>query len=206
MGEITRQPLLSLFLLAVPVSCIHQFYFVHTEGFLHAKLHAPEVFEKIFGVGGSGFMTIGQMTEVIVLGCIPFLAARLSRKTILSIGLIAYAARMALFAYGQDSTALIIAGILLHGPVFGCFIFLSFMIVDEECTPDVRASAQSLYNMVVVGVGVIVGSEIAGRVKDWAGDDYTKLFAVPMWASLGCLVVLWMIYPNRSPSREVQPA
>jgi MFS family permease len=29
-GEIRRNPLLALFLLAVPISCIHQFYFVHT--------------------------------------------------------------------------------------------------------------------------------------------------------------------------------
>ena len=37
LSEIRRQPLLTLFLLAVPVSCIHQFYFVHTESFLGAK-------------------------------------------------------------------------------------------------------------------------------------------------------------------------
>jgi NHS family xanthosine MFS transporter len=148
------------------------------------------------------------MTEVLVLGSMPFLAARFSRKSILAVGLIAYAARMALFAYGQDSAALLLLGLALHGPVFGCFIFLSFMIVDEQCTPDVRASAQSLYNLVIVGIGVIVGSKIAGWVSDWAkGDDYyTKLFAVPMWASLACLVVLWLIYPSRSPHREVQPA
>ena len=201
LAEISWQPLLSLFLLAVPVSCIHQFYFVHTEGFLHAKLHAPAFFETVFGAGGGGFMTIGQMAEVLVLGSIPFLAARLSRKSILVIGLLAYAARMALFAYGQDSTRALLLGVALHGPAFGCFIFLSFMIVDEECSPDVRASAQSLYNLVIVGIGVIVGSEIAGRVADWAKGadgslDYTKLFSVPMWASLACLLVLLLVYPS----------
>src|SRR5262245_23923924 len=198
LGEVRRQPLLSLFLLAVPVSCIHQFYFVHAEGFIHAMeghLQMPPIFEKIFGVGGGGFMTIGQMTEVLVLGSMPFLAARFSRKTLLSVGLICYAARMALFAYGQDSTAMLLLGLALHGPIFGCFIFLSFMIVDEECSADVRASAQSLYNLVIVGIGVIVGSLLAGSISDWAKGtsatpDYTKLFSVPMWASLGCLVVL----------------
>jgi nucleoside transporter len=201
LGEVKRQPLLSLFLLAVPVSCIHQFYFIHTEGFVHAmevRLQMPAVVESIFGVGGGGFMTIGQMTEVVVLGCMPFLAARFSRKSLLAIGLVAYAARMALFAWGQDSTSMLLLGLALHGPIFGCFIFLSFMIVDEECTPDVRASAQSLYNLVIIGIGVIVGSKIAGWVSDWAkGDDYyTKLFAVPMWGSLACLLMLLLIYPG----------
>jgi nucleoside transporter len=204
LGEVRRQPLLSLFLLAVPVSCIHQFYFVHAEGFVHAmegRLQMPAFLERIFGVGGGGFMTIGQMTEVLVLGSMPFLAARFSRKSLLAIGLIGYATRMALFAYGQHSTALLLLGLALHGPIFGCFIFLSFMIVDEQCTPDVRASAQSLYNLVIVGIGVIVGSLISGWVSDWAKGtsatpDYTKLFSVPMWASLACLVVLLLIYPG----------
>jgi len=211
LGEIRRQPLISLFLLAVPVSCIHQFYFVHAEGFLHAKLHLPAWLEDIFGVGGGGVMTIGQMTEVLVLASIPLIAARFSRKTILSVGLLAYAARMALFAYGEDSTNLLLAGAALHGVCFGCFIFLSFMIVDEQCTPDVRASAQSLYNLVIVGIGIIVGSEIAGQVMDWAkradgSVDYTRLFSVPMWASLACLLVLWMIYPSAARSRETVTA
>ena len=195
LGEVKRQPLLTLFLLAVPVSCIHQFYFVHAEGFV-GRLHMPDVLEDIFGVGGGGFMTIGQMTEVLVLACMPFLAARFTRKSLLAFGLLAYAARMALFAYGQDSAPLLLLGLALHGPIFGCFIFLSFMIVDEECTPDVRASAQSLYNLVIVGIGVIVGSKIAGWVSDWAAGDYTRLFAVPMWASLVCLLILLALYPG----------
>ena len=207
MGEVKRQPLLTLFLLAVPVSCIHQFYFVHTEAFLHAKLEAPAFFKTIFGVGGGGgFMTIGQMVEVLVLAAIPFVAKELSRKTLLAVGLLAYAARMALFAYAQDSAAALLIGVGLHGFCFGCFIFVAFMIVDEETTPDVRASAQSLFNLVIVGIGVIVGSKIAGWVADWAAGDYTKLFSVPMWASLACLALLLVGYPSAARPSRVQSA
>lgn len=31
--------------------------------------------------------------------------------------------------------------------------------------------------------------------------DYTKLFSVPMYASLACLAVLLLLYPSRSPRR-----
>lgn len=204
MGEVRRQPLFTLFLLAVPVSCIHQFYFVHTEGFLHRELQPPAFFATLFGVGGGGFMTIGQMVEVLVLGAIPLVAKQVSRKTLLGIGLLAYAARMALFAYGQSSARALLLGVALHGLCFGCFIFVAFMIVDEETTSDVRASAQSLFNLVIVGVGVIVGSKLAGWVADWAtrpegGLDYTRLFAVPMWASLAAFLVLLLLYPSRIP-------
>ncbi|HKX45396.1 MAG TPA: MFS transporter [Planctomycetota bacterium] len=201
LGEVRRQPLLTLFLLAVPVSCIHQFYFVHTESFLHARLEAPAFFRAVFGVGGGGFMTIGQMSEVLVLAAIPLLARRVSRKTFLGVGLAAYGLRMALFAYADQlplpNAVPLLLGVALHGLCFGCFVFVAFMVVDERTTPDVRASAQNLFNLVIVGVGVIVGSKLAGLVAEWAGDDYTKLFSVPMWASLGCLAALLAFYPGR---------
>jgi hypothetical protein len=81
------------------------------------------------------------------------------------------------------------------------------MVVDEETTGDVRASAQSLFNLVIIGVGIIAGSLIAGAVAEWATEkdpttgagvlNYTKLFEVPMWAAVACLVVLLLFYPRR---------
>ncbi|MEM8713658.1 MAG: MFS transporter, partial [Planctomycetota bacterium] len=207
LGEIKMQPLLTLFLIAVPVSCIHQLYFVYTSAFLSDYgRDAASAINKIFGVGGGGLMTIGQMSEILVLGAIPFVAKSMSRKSLLAIGLLAYAGRMALFAY-TDSLATVLAGVALHGLCFGCFIFVAFMVVDEETTPGVRASAQNLFNLVIVGVGIIVGSWVSTAVVGaWAQDadgvmDYTKLFSAPMYASLACLAVLLVFYPSRSPRR-----
>lgn len=212
-GEVKKNPLLMLFLIAIPVSCIHQFYFVHTAGFLgnFQSKTATEI-NKVFGVGGGGLMTIGQMAEFLVLLAIPLVAKTLSRKSLLAIGLMAYAARMALFAYvneiagatGIAPVALLITGVAMHGLCFGCFIFVAFMIVDEETTPDVRASAQSLFGLVVFGIGIIVGSIIAGKVAGWAKPneatpmDYTKLFSIPMWGAVACLGLLVAFYPGKS--------
>jgi nucleoside transporter len=210
LSEVRRQPLLTLFLLAVPVSCIHQFYFVHTESFLGARqAAAPEFFKTIFGEGGGGLMTVGQMSEVAVLGLIPIFAKSLSRKSLLAIGLIAYAMRMALFAHVDalpfPVMGTLLAGIALHGLCFGCFIFVAFMIVDENTSSDVRASAQNLFNLVIIGIGVIVGSVLAGSIAAWASPggamDYKSLFSVPMWAALACLAALLVFYPT--PGRKV---
>lgn len=225
-GEVRKQPLLTLFLLAVPVSCIHQFYFVHTAGYLGKfQSGAAEWLNSIFGVGGAGLMTIGQMSELLVLAAIPLVAKSVSRKGLLGIGLVAYALRMLLFMNGEAwGTGAVVAGIALHGLCFGCFIFVAFMIVDEETTSDVRASAQSLFNLVIIGIGIIVGSLVAGEVAEWARTipvidavsgmpvltdeglpkidiDYTRLFSVPMWASVACFVALLFFYPNHSPRR-----
>ena len=209
LGETRRQPLLVLFLLAVPVSCIHQFHFVHSTAFLgRFQTEAADAINRVFGVGGTGLMTIGQMSEILVLALIPLVAKQVSRKVLLAVGLGAYALRMYLFAHADQfsesvRTPLVIGGVALHGLCFGCFIFVAFMVVDEETTPDVRASAQSLFNLVIVGIGIIVGSKIATGVADWATHDgeldYHDLFEVPMWAALACLGVHLLSY-RRGPN------
>jgi len=218
-GEVLRsRALLVLFLLAIPVSMIHQFYFVHASEFLSIMQRDSEgatafaqTINRIFGVGGIGLMTIGQMTEIAVLALLPFFAPKLGRKWLLAIGLLAYAARMAIFAYAE-SIGPVLLGVGLHGLCFGCFIFVAFMVVDEETTIDVRASAQNLFNLVIVGIGISIGSWIAVYVVgSWAmmptdrvneaGEvietmNFTRLFSVPMWASLACLVFLLVAYPS----------
>lgn len=230
--EVRCQPLVTLFLLAVPISVIHQFYFVHTSQFLtEIQNRAGEGGEalagginRIFGVGGGGLMTIGQMSEAVVIALIPLFAKKVARKWLLMIGVAAYAARMALFAWlpginqalGVPEVLVAILGVSLHGLCFGCFIFVAFMVVDEETKPDVRASAQNLFNMVIIGIGIIVGSWFATSiVGSWAmqqtsiteaGEpiremNYTRLFSVPLWIALGCLAVLLVFYPRKSPRR-----
>lgn len=215
MNAIRLQPLLTLFLIAVPISCVHQFYFVHTAPFLGQFQNQAEGFinivNKIVGVGGGGLMTIGQMAEIGVLALIPLFAKKYSRKALLCVGIAAYALRMFLFAYGPNFTEFlqlpaIILGIAMHGLCFGCFIFVAFMVVDEECAVDVRASAQSLFNLVIVGIGIIVGSKVAGYVAEISTVNevmnYQKLFSVPMWAALACLVIMQLCYPNKPPATD----
>ncbi len=223
--EIRRQPLVTLFLLSVPISIIHQFYFVHASSFLQDVQNkagdsgVADAINKVFGVGGGGLMTIGQIAEVAVIALIPLFAKKVSRKSLLAIGIIAYGLRMLLFGQldaiasttGIPEIAIAIAGITMHGFCFGCFIFVAFMVVDEETTGDIRASAQNLYNLVFVGLGIIVGSWFATSiVAKWAtiqttatdgtvteSMDYSRLFGVPMWISLACLVALLTFYPKK---------
>lgn len=207
--EIAKQPLITLFLIAVPVSMIHQFYFVQADGFISGIQAGEESWfsaniKEIFGVGG-GLMTIGQMSEIVVLAMMPFLTKVLTRKHLLLIGLAAYALRMALWAY-MPELGFVIAGIALHGVCFGCFIFVAFMIVDENTSADIRATAQNYFNLVIVGIGTIVGSMFAtAYVGEWskvgegaaATTDYMKLFSVPMYMSIACFVLLLLFYPSK---------
>lgn len=205
LGEVRKMPLVALFLVSFPIACVHQFYFVHTAGFLGTLKHpAAESINKVFGVGGGGLMTVGQMAEILVLAFMPLLARAMSRKTLLTIGLLAYIARFAVFAYAPVPAA-ILPALALHGLVFGCFFFVCFMIVDENTTSDVRASAQGLFNFVIVGLGTIVGNYFAGRVYGLATTggktDYQILFAVPMWICVACFAAHMLLYP-RAPKAQ----
>ncbi len=208
--EIRMQPLVTLFIIAVPVSIIHQFYFVYTSDFVTGIQNAAgsdaansfaNGINTVLGVGGGGLMTIGQMSEIVVLAFMPILAVKFSKKTLLCTGLIAYGLRMAIFAYFPSLIPIVI-GVALHGICFGCFIFVAFMVVDEFCSKDVRATAQNFFNLVIVGVGIIVGSLFAtALVGEWAmvdgAMDYSALFSVPMWLAIACFLMLVVFYPSK---------
>lgn len=207
-SELKKPRLLWMFLIAFPISCVHQFYFVRTEGFLGSLGVKTPAIDAIFGVGG-GPMTIGQIAEIFVLALMPLVAKRYSRKSILVIGLLAYILRFAVFAYVPYAWA-VYPALALHGVCFGCFFFVCFMIVDEETSSDVRASAQSLFNLVIIGFGVIVGNIAAGQVdriaKTEEGTDFSILFSVPMWVTVACALLLLLVYPRGRSKRVVREA
>lgn len=203
---ISRRTLLVLFLVSFPVSCIHQFYFVRTEGFLGSLQMSTPLIDSIFGVGG-GPMTIGQISEILVLAAIPLLMRSWSKKTFLLIGLSAYALRFFIFAFVPHSLA-VFAALALHGLCFGCFFFVAFMIVDEETSADVRATTQSFYSLIIFGLGVIVGNFFAGYVDSVAGQPqdhdsyYRVLFGIPMWIAVACFLALLVFYPRVSSTEK----
>ncbi len=201
LSVLKKRRMWALFLIAFPIACIHQFYFVHTELFLNTlRINDTPTLRAIFGAGGGGLMTVGQMSEIIVLAALSNIIQRTARKVLLGIGLLAYILRFASFAYLQSSTAAIISAIALHGLCFGCFIFVAYMIVDEESAPTVKASAQALFNFIVIGLGTIVGSRFAGEVSKIcaleSGTNYQLLYAIPMYVALTCLVLLMLLYPD----------
>jgi nucleoside transporter len=202
--EILRQPLLTLFLLAFPVAALHAFFFARAAEYLTSgpvKLPDASWINKIFGVGGAGLMTVGQMSELVVLSLMPLIVKRVPRKVLFAIGLSAYALRFFVFAYLPSAPAIICA-LALHGIVFGCFFFLVFITLDEYTTKDVRSSAQNVFNLIIFGVGVIGGNWFSG----WLGHhvssadkviNWQTFYAIPGFITLACLLALLIFYPNR---------
>ncbi len=85
----------------------------------------------------------------------------------MTIGILAHAARFFVFAIG-DPLWLMVAINLVHGMCYAFFFAAVYIFVDERCPRDARASAQGLFNLVILGVGPFAGSLLWG----WLGDVF----------------------------------
>lgn len=129
-------------------------------------------------------MSLGQASEVLFMVVMPLLFVRLGVKWMLLAGMLAWVLRYALFAMGDWGTAswMLYAGILLHGICYDFFFVTGQIYVDRKADKKVRASAQGFIALLTYGVGLAIGSVLAGmtvdaftagEIKDWASIWWT---------------------------------
>ncbi len=153
--------------------------------------------------GVVGKMTLGQMSEVVFMVVMPFFFAKLGVKKMLIIGMLAWVVRYFLFAFGDAETLvfMLYAGILLHGICYDFFFVTGQIYVDNEAPEDVRASAQGFIALVTYGVGMVIGSNVAGYVAghyeiiengEMVGHAWRQIWIIPavMAGVVMCLFIL----------------
>jgi len=157
------------FLICIPLS----FYFTWTSAFL-SEMNVADYASK---------MTLGQVSEVGFLLLLPILLPFLGAKRIMILGMAAWAARFALFAYFHEqptATWMVLGGILLHGMSYDFIFVMGRMYVDKAAGDSLRASAQGLHAVFTLGAGMFVGSWLAGVVA----QNYTNAAGVHDWKSI----------------------
>jgi len=157
------------FLICIPLS----FYFTWTSAFL-SEMNVADYASK---------MTLGQVSEVGFLLLLPILLPFLGAKRIMILGMAAWAARFALFAYFHEqptATWMVLGGILLHGMSYDFIFVMGRMYVDKAAGDSLRASAQGLHAVFTLGAGMFVGSWLAGVVA----QNYTSATGVHDWKSI----------------------
>ena len=112
-------------------------------------------------------MSYGQMSEILFMLLMPFFFARLGVKKMLAVGMLAWAVRYGLFAFGASSqqTMMIIAGVALHGICYDFFFVTGQIYTDQKAAEPIRAQAQGLLVMLTLGIGMFVGAKIAGQLE-----------------------------------------
>jgi MFS family permease len=189
-----------LFLVTFIDSVIHNGYFVMADAFLTNRV----------GIAGNLSMivlSLGQVAEIVTMLVLGGVLIRLGWKATMIVGILGHAARFAVFALFADSVPVIIAVQLLHGICYAFFFATVYIFVDATFPKDVRASAQGLFNLLILGVGNVVASflfpALMARWTDATGAvDYRTLFMVPTGMALVAVALLGLFFrpPERAPA------
>ncbi len=164
------------------------------------------------------WMTIAQVAEIFVMAfLLPYALPRWGVRTCMLIGIMAWPVRYFVFAaawplYEQMPSMVwaSIAALALHGFCYVFFFVVAFIYTDMVAPPDIRASAQTLINVAVLGLGLLIGSWFAGFLKDFFTEeqqtDWFKVFIVPALITVvGGVIFALFFREDRSQSAE-QPA
>jgi nucleoside transporter len=175
------------FLLCIPL----QFYYAFTNLFLNES-GMTEPASK---------MTLGQMSEICFMVLLPWFLFRLGVKRILLIGMAAWAARYALFAYGDthDMIWMLYLGIMLHGVCYDFFFVTGQIYTDEQAGLRIRAAAQGFLAFLTQGVGYLIGAYVSGAVvKSYTlpagGHDWRSIWLVPAAMAAVVLMVFAVLF------------
>ncbi|GAA4465693.1 MFS transporter [Novipirellula rosea] len=112
-------------------------------------------------------MSYGQISEIVFMLVMPFFFKRLGVKWMLAIGMLAWVGRYTLFAFGATDEIrwMIILGIVLHGICYDFFFVTGQIYTDKKAPESVRAQAQGLLVMLTLGLGMMIGAQVAGKVE-----------------------------------------
>ncbi len=166
-------------------------FIVSTELMFYYVLTAPFLTSAKIGIDSStvaGVMVIGQIAEIIVMAfLLPYFLPRYGIRKTMILGILAWPLRYLIFAIGTP-TWLVIASLALHGFCYVFFFTVAFIYVDRIAAKDIRHSAQSLINLVVLGVGSYIGSNFAGFIQSiftsGSETDWTGVFLVPFFLTV----------------------
>ncbi len=149
-------------------------------------------------------MSLGQASEVFFMLILPFAYRKFGVKNILIIGLLAWITRFLLFGYGNAAGGawMFYIAILLHGVCYDFFFVTGQIYTDTKAGNKIKAQAQGLITLATYGIGMFIGSVIAGRVKDlYTAAEVTNwlnVWLVPAGIAAVVLVLFFLFFREKT--------
>lgn len=157
----------------------------------------------------TGKMTIGQISEVLFLLLLPVFFTRYGFKKTILVGMLAWAFRYALFAYGNAGSLsfMLITGIALHGVCYDFFFVSGQIYTNAKAGEKYKSAAQGLITLATYGIGMLIGFWVAGIITDHykTADnvfDYKMIWLIPS----GIALVVFLIFAGAFKDEKKQPA
>ncbi|PYQ39296.1 MAG: MFS transporter [Acidobacteria bacterium] len=195
--------MLVLWLVTFVDSFVHNCYFNWAGVFLGTSKATGGV-----GIPGNWIMpvmSIGQIAEILTMFVLGTTLKRLGWRATMIVGILGYPVRFAVWAFLPQHTELIILVQVLHGICYAFFFATVYIFVDAYFPKDVRASAQGLFNVMILGIGALVANSICPMLLQEVFTkngltDFHGLFLVPLAAgSVAALALALLFHPPPQP-------
>ena len=147
-----------LVLASLAVSIIHQIYFLQTGPFL-SSIGIPDS-----QIGPA--MTIGQFAEIITMAYLGYFLKRIGFKKVITIGIGAYCLRYAIFGTELFPVWVMVLSQAFHGFCYAFFFAAAYIYVDKIAEDDVRHSAQTVFGIIILGGGPVIGGWLSGYLQN----------------------------------------
>ena len=151
----------------------------------------------------TGKMTLGQISEVLFMLLLPFFFKKFGFKKTLLVGMLAWAIRYTLFAYGNagEQAFLLLIGIALHGICYDFFFVSGQIYTDFKAGEKIKSAAQGLITLATYGVGMLIGFWVAGKISDQnmladGTHNWEVIWMLPAAFALGVMVLFMLIFKN----------
>ena len=163
---------------SLTVSIIHQIYFLQTGPFLSS------IGLKDSQIGPA--MTVGQFAEIAAMAYLGFFLKRFGFRKVIFLGVLAYAARYAVFGTVTFPIWIMVVSQAFHGICYAFFFAGAYIYVDKIADEDVRHSAQTVFGMIILGGGPVIGGWLSGYLQETFTQaglfDYS-----PFWYTLSAV-------------------
>ena len=143
---------------SLTVSIIHQIYFLQTGPFLSS------IGLKDSQIGPA--MTVGQFAEIAAMAYLGFFLKRFGFRKVIFLGVLAYAARYAVFGTVTFPIWIMVVSQAFHGICYAFFFAGAYIYVDKIADEDVRHSAQTVFGMIILGGGPVIGGWLSGYLQE----------------------------------------
>ncbi|HJO10541.1 MAG: MFS transporter [Gammaproteobacteria bacterium] len=200
-GLLSHRSFAILVLASIPISVIHQIYFMQTGPFFENQLGMLVTYI-------APAMTVGQFAEIGFLALLGMFLMRLGFRWTIALGGLAYFARYAIWglislqeasgpsvdAAGQMLwTMPLIVGVFsqaLHGLCYACFFASAFMYVDRIADVDIRNSAQTVFGIIILGIGPVLAGPFLGFLGNVFGEEGVVTNFAGMWFTLAAIALI----------------
>lgn len=141
-------------------------------------------------------MSLGLLSEFLFMLAIPFAMRRFGVKWILIVGLIGWIVRFFLFSNGNGTSGLwmLYVAILLHGLCFDFFFVSGMIYTDAKAGEKIKSQAQGLISLATYGIGMYIGSVLAGIVTERYTLDGVKNWGAIWMVPAGIAAVVLVLF------------